>query len=63
VDADPELRLAIFRRCQKLDPAVAAPVLEALSELHPELVLEEYFKVLAATPTGESPRSAPTPWG
>lgn len=47
VGTDPELCLAILRRCQKLDPAVAAPVLEALEDLDPEVVLEAYFDVLA----------------
>ena len=45
---DPELWLAIVRRCEKLVPTVAAPVLDALHELDPEAVLETYFEVLVS---------------
>jgi hypothetical protein len=56
VGTDPELRLAISRHCQKLDPAVAGPVLDALNELHPQVVLETYFEVLTTVLAPESPR-------
>jgi hypothetical protein len=42
-DADPPLRVAILRRCDGLSAEVAAPILTALDELHPEVVLEAYF--------------------
>jgi len=43
---DPELRQAIARRCDTLAPSTAAPILEALEELHPEVVLEAHFREL-----------------
>jgi hypothetical protein len=46
-DADPELREAILRRCEHLDAVVAAPILAALDEVHPEAVIEAHFKSLA----------------
>ena len=45
-DADPELRQAIIRRCERLPADVAAPVLEALNEVHPMVVLESYFTTM-----------------
>ncbi len=45
-DADPPLREAILRRCERLDAAVALPVLAALDEIHPEAVLAAYFAEL-----------------
>jgi len=45
---DPELWLAIVRRCEKLAPTAAASVLDALHELDPEAVLETYFEVLVS---------------
>lgn len=45
--ADPELREAIERRLESLSSEEAAPVLAALDELHPEVVLESFFDVLA----------------
>jgi hypothetical protein len=46
-DADPALRHAILRRCDRLDQAVAQPIRDALDELHPEVVLAAFLDVLA----------------
>jgi hypothetical protein len=43
---DPELRVAIVRRCNALPPSTAAPIRELLDELHPEAVLEAHFRTL-----------------
>jgi len=45
-DADPPLRAAILRRCDRLSADVAAPVLHALDEMHPEVVLESFFTTI-----------------
>jgi hypothetical protein len=45
-DVDPPLRSAILRRCERLDGEVAAPIWDALDELHPGVVLEEWFTTL-----------------
>jgi hypothetical protein len=45
-DADPPLRAAVERRCESLSADVAAPILQALDELHPAVVLESYFTTL-----------------
>lgn len=45
--ADPELREAIIRRCERLSPEDAAPILSALDEMHPDLVLKLHFEALA----------------
>jgi hypothetical protein len=45
-DADPELREAIVRRCQRLPADMAAPVLAAFDEVHPNVVCEAYFTTL-----------------
>ena len=47
-DADPELREAIMRRCDYLSSDKAAPILVALDQVHPALVLEIHFTVLAS---------------
>jgi hypothetical protein len=39
-DADPALRAAIIRRCGRLATDRAAPILKALDEVHPAVVLE-----------------------
>jgi len=46
-DVDPELREAIIRRCDRLPSDVAAPILVALDQMHPEAVLEAHFGTLA----------------
>jgi hypothetical protein len=45
-DADPILRAAIERRIESLAVDIAAPILQALDELHPAAVLECYFTEL-----------------
>ena len=45
-DADPTLRAAIIRRCACLATDVAAPILQALDELHPAVVLESFFTAM-----------------
>jgi hypothetical protein len=45
-DADPELRAAIVRRCEKLPAAVANPILRDLDEVHPDVVLEAHFTTM-----------------
>ena len=45
-EADPPLREAIIRRCEQLDPTVAAPILGALDSVHPGVVAESYFTIL-----------------
>ncbi len=42
---DPELRHAIEVRCKRFAPEVAAPILEALDELHPEAVVDSFLGV------------------
>ncbi len=45
-NVDPELRAAIERRCERLDPAVAAPIQASLDQVAPEVVAESYFREL-----------------
>ena len=45
-DADPELRLSILRRCERLPAEVAAPILRDLDQVHPAVVCESWFTVL-----------------
>ena len=44
--ADPALRAAIERCCAHLDPERAAPILAALDEVHPAVVLDAHFAEL-----------------
>jgi hypothetical protein len=44
--ADPPLRRAILRRAERLTGEAAKPILDALDELHPAVVLEAHFTVL-----------------
>jgi len=53
---DPELRAAIIRRCEYLSSDLAAPILVALDEIHPEAVLEAHFAVLASADALEAVR-------
>jgi hypothetical protein len=49
---DPELRHAIEVRCKRFAPEVAAPILAALDEMHPEAVVDAYLDVfLTERPT------------
>ena len=63
--ADPELREVILRRCERLTPDQAAPVLAALDEVHPQCVLSAYFDVLAgdALDAAHDRPLSQTPWG
>ena len=45
-EADPPLRAAILRRCERLPGGVASPILRDLDEAHPDVVLEAYFTTL-----------------
>ncbi len=45
-DVDPPLRAAIRRRCDRLNAEVAAPIHDALDEVHPGIVLENWFTTL-----------------
>ena len=42
---NPELRDAIEVRCKGFAPEVAAPILAALDEMHPEAVVDAYLDV------------------
>ncbi len=43
---DPELREDILRRLDQIDPVTAAPVRAALDRMHPEMVLEAFFRTI-----------------
>jgi hypothetical protein len=47
-DADPELREAIIRHCDRLPSEVAAPILVDLDEMHPAAVLDGHLRTLVA---------------
>lgn len=47
-EADPELRAAILRRAEALDPSFAAQMRDQLDEAHPAVVLEAHFRDLIA---------------
>jgi hypothetical protein len=46
--ADPELRAAIIRACDRLPSELAAPILVDLDEMHPAAVLDGHFRTLVA---------------
>lgn len=45
-DADPPLREAIQRRCERLSAEEGSPILRDLDEVHPNVVLESWFQIL-----------------
>jgi hypothetical protein len=45
-EIDPPLREAMLRRCERLAPSAAAPILAELDELYPAVVLDAHFRTL-----------------
>ena len=43
---DPKLRANIERHLDQIDPTEAAPIRATLDEMHPDAVLEVYFKTI-----------------